>query len=184
MMTPERLAETQDALAHLLVQLKLMQPSSHYEKKLVRSLEVIIADYLVQCSEVTRLTAENAELQRNAACPCCKKGVNFAGEPCQECKGSGWVAVAYDVSRMRYKRLDEENAELRQDPARLLNVARGCHDYGGGYRLTAEVEVYHHGIQTVIQALEHAVRDPGAMQVCMLESMGAAMQATAKGGAE
>ncbi len=37
---------------------------------------------------------------------------------------------------------------------RLPDVARGCHDYGGGYRDTKEAEVFHHGIQTVNNAIE------------------------------
>lgn len=38
-----------------------------------------------------------------------------------------------------------------------LRIARGCTDYGGGYRGNAEQsEIYQHGIQTVINALTAA----------------------------
>ena len=45
--------------------------------------------------------------------------------------------------------LDSKDAERE----RLLNIARGCHDYGGGHR-ERDAEIYHHGIQAVINALE------------------------------
>lgn len=54
----------------------------------------------------------------------------------------------------------------------LINVARGCHDYGGGYMDTPSQDAFHHGIQTVIQALEAAVSDPTKLQVRVLESIG------------
>lgn len=54
-----------------------------------------------------------------------------------------------------------------------VNIAKGCHDYGGGYRHKAEADVFHHGIQTVINALEAAstsgIVDP---QVATLHRMG------------
>lgn len=38
-----------------------------------------------------------------------------------------------------------------------LRIARGCTDYGGGHRGNTErYEIYHHGIQTVINALTAA----------------------------
>lgn len=58
---------------------------------------------------------------------------------------------------------------------RLLNVARGCHDYGGGYKDPVSAEIYHHGIATVISALEAAAKnDPSDGQVNILERIGAA----------
>jgi hypothetical protein len=45
--------------------------------------------------------------------------------------------------------------ELNYDDA--LQIAKGCFDYSGGYRSSdGELEIYHHGIQTVINALEGA----------------------------
>lgn len=38
-----------------------------------------------------------------------------------------------------------------------LRIAKGCFDYGGGYRSNdGELDIFHHGIQTVINALEGA----------------------------
>lgn len=38
-----------------------------------------------------------------------------------------------------------------------VRIARGCLDYGGGYRHSDEhLEIFHHGIQTVINSLEAA----------------------------
>ena len=39
-----------------------------------------------------------------------------------------------------------------------ITIAKGCLDYGGGYRGTPELEIYHHGIQTVINSLTAARR--------------------------
>jgi hypothetical protein len=61
---------------------------------------------------------------------------------------------------------------LREDKARLVNIARGCHDYGGGYAMERDAEVYHHGIQTVINALEAAVGGDCSLQTKVLESIG------------
>lgn len=59
---------------------------------------------------------------------------------------------------------------------RAVILALGCHDYGGGYRDKAEVEAYHHGIDTVVNVLRAAVgateegrTDP---QVNVVESIG------------
>lgn len=56
---------------------------------------------------------------------------------------------------------------------RLLNVARGCHDYGGGYREKLEQHAFHHGIDTVINALKAASKyDSNDLQVQVLEMIG------------
>ena len=77
------------------------------------------------------------------------------------------------------ERLANAPAKLREAAeARLLNVARGCHDYGGGYRgdddiTQAQASAFHHGIQTVINALEAALRhDPHDLQTKVLEAVG------------
>ncbi|NLZ54304.1 MAG: hypothetical protein GX892_14385 [Thermoanaerobacteraceae bacterium] len=61
--------------------------------------------------------------------------------------------------------------ELSFDDA--FAIAKGCHDYGGGYHDEELVYVYHHGIQTVINALmsakEHGLKD---MQVKVLHTIG------------
>lgn len=47
------------------------------------------------------------------------------------------------------------NARLSFNDA--IAIAKGCFDYGGGYRSSnGELEIFHHGIQTVINALEGA----------------------------
>ncbi len=61
-----------------------------------------------------------------------------------------------------------------------LQIARGCTDYGGGYRSNAEhFEIYQHGIQTVINALtsasETGLKDT---QTRALRSMGANAEVT------
>ncbi len=63
--------------------------------------------------------------------------------------------------------------ELTFDDA--LRIARGCTDYGGGYRGNAEhYEIYQHGIQTVINALTAASKTGlDNMQTRALHSMGA-----------
>lgn len=64
--------------------------------------------------------------------------------------------------------------EAAQRITRLMNVARGCHDYRGGHRDSREAEIFHHGIQTVINALEAAAKnDPADTQVNALEQIGA-----------
>lgn len=56
---------------------------------------------------------------------------------------------------------------------RLLMVARGCRDYGGGYRGDAPLyEAYQDGIRTVIRALEEATRNPNDTQIQALLAMG------------
>ncbi len=56
-----------------------------------------------------------------------------------------------------------------------LRIARGCTDYGGGYRGNAEhYEIYQHGIQTVINALTAASKTGlEDMQTRALHTMGA-----------
>ena len=48
-----------------------------------------------------------------------------------------------------------------------VRIARGCLDYGGGYRSAeGHLEIYHHGIQTVINALEAAEKNGLADTQC------------------
>jgi len=41
----------------------------------------------------------------------------------------------------------------RETVQKCLTLAQGCHDYNGGYHGT-EGEIFHHGVQTVINVLE------------------------------
>jgi len=63
-----------------------------------------------------------------------------------------------------------------------LRIARGCTDYGGGYRGNQEhYEIYQHGIQTVINALTAASKTGlEDMQTRALHSMGANIWINAK----
>lgn len=62
---------------------------------------------------------------------------------------------------------------------RMLSIARGCRDYGGGYRGTAHYDAYQAGIETVIAALEHAMESPLDTQIVALEQIGSAEERTA-----
>lgn len=54
-----------------------------------------------------------------------------------------------------------------------VRIARGCLDYGGGYRSNdGRLEAFHHGIQTVINALEAGSKGLGDSQVAALHMMG------------
>jgi len=55
-----------------------------------------------------------------------------------------------------------------------VQIARGCTDYGGGYRGNPEhYEIYQHGIQTVITALTAASKKGlEDTQVAVLHSIG------------
>jgi hypothetical protein len=65
---------------------------------------------------------------------------------------------------------DVEKAEQR-----LLAIARGCFDYRGGYHDEHDLGIYHHGIQTVANAIAAALKhDPNDMQVNVLERVGTA----------
>ena len=58
---------------------------------------------------------------------------------------------------------------------RCLSIAKGCHDYGGGYHDQKEFEIYHHGIQTVINCIGKFVEREGKigdLQLDMVESIG------------
>lgn len=57
-----------------------------------------------------------------------------------------------------------------------VKIARGCHDYGGGYHSPTEAEIFHHGIQTVINSLEAAqARGLADTQVAVLHRTGSSV---------
>ena len=78
---------------------------------------------------------------------------------------------------------DKALCDLKEERARLLAVCHGCHDYGGGYKEPQEAEIYHHGIQTVINALTAALKhDPLDTQINALARIGrASIEAARKG---
>lgn len=73
-----------------------------------------------------------------------------------------------------------ELAKLMYIQSRCINIddavriARGCLDYGGGYRSdTSKMEIFRHGIETVINSLEAAQkRGLQDTQVAALHAMG------------
>lgn len=65
---------------------------------------------------------------------------------------------------------DEAGREAREDCRR---IARGCRDYGGGYRGGHELEIYHHGMDTVERSIEASLAPAESLQLHMLRSFGA-----------
>lgn len=67
-----------------------------------------------------------------------------------------------------------EVERLGKQQERMLNIARGCTDYGGGYRSDKELfDAYQGGIYTVITALEASMKK-NDLQLSALESIGKA----------
>lgn len=65
--------------------------------------------------------------------------------------------------------LDSKTLEI------CLNIAKGCHDYQGGHHDKKDNEIYHHGIQTVINCLERLSKDKNLSdtQLNVIHSIGA-----------
>ena len=86
------------------------------------------------------------------------------------------VLSTLDALRDNVKAKEQAIAALASETPsveRLLNVARGCHDYGGGHHGDGMMDAYQHGIQTVINALEAAAKnDPRDTQTNALERVG------------
>jgi hypothetical protein len=71
--------------------------------------------------------------------------------------------------------LDEvERLRARPTWERVINLANGSHDYGGGYH-GADYEVYQHGISTVCNVMRAASEqgDKPDMQLRVVEAIGA-----------
>jgi hypothetical protein len=86
-------------------------------------------------------------------------------------------ACDVNFSGTRGLALHQKKCKVYQERLRLLAVARGCHDYGGGYRGAGDVEqaqyaAFQHGIATVVRSLEAAVDEPQSLQVRTLECLG------------
>ena len=89
-----------------------------------------------------------------------------------------------EISATEIAEAHAERYEANRRCERLLNVARGCHDYNGGHR-GPDAEVFHHGVQTVINSLEAAAKnDPNDTQVNALERIGHAALAPDASGKE
>jgi len=62
----------------------------------------------------------------------------------------------------------------RQDIAglrRALAIAKGCEDYGGGYQ-DKELEIYHHGMDTVQRCIQAAIDGDDSLQLRVVEAIG------------
>jgi len=91
---------------------------------------------------------------------------------------------AYEASG-RIRELKNENAKLKKQLKKMrvddktlqicLNIAYGCHNYQGGHHDERDNEIYHHGIQTVINCLERLVKDKDLSdtQLNIVHSIGA-----------
>lgn len=53
-----------------------------------------------------------------------------------------------------------------------LKIAKGCHDYNGGHHGEKENEIFHHGVQTVINALESVFKNGIDTQSAVLHAIG------------
>jgi hypothetical protein len=91
----------------------------------------------------------------------------------------------------RADRMERERDEARAVLAtaqeaietRLLAIAEGCHDYGGGHHSDGKMDAYQHGISTVVRALKVAIQhDDKDPQVAALERIGRAALASPRSG--
>lgn len=59
---------------------------------------------------------------------------------------------------------------------RVVHLAKGCHDYRGVYRDQKEAVIFHHGIQTVVNVMEAALKRAQTgerdSQLTVLETIG------------
>jgi len=60
---------------------------------------------------------------------------------------------------------------MTEEQKRLLSVAKGCKTYGGGH-YGRDYEIYQHGIDTVIRAIESSIKNPNDTQTLALEIIG------------
>lgn len=61
---------------------------------------------------------------------------------------------------------------MSEEQKRLLEVAKGCRSYGGGHRDWDRYEAFQHGINTVIRALEEAIKNDKNTQVLAIQQFG------------
>lgn len=89
-------------------------------------------------------------------------------------KIDGEIEVLLDA----YEELDGElSVRERAAMDRAVNIATGCHDYGGGHS-GAAYAAFQHGISTVVNVLTAALdRDPNDTQLNAVEAIGAAARA-------
>jgi len=62
---------------------------------------------------------------------------------------------------------------MEAEQQRLLAIAKGCRDYGGGHRNDpVAYDAFQHGINTVIRSLSEAINNPDDTQVMALRNIG------------
>lgn len=99
-----------------------------------------------------------------------------------------WVQVAsFALVEKLITPTSEPQPEAKASPKNSLTfedairIARGCVDYGGGYLNDQERSIFHHGIQTVANALDAALLSGGMdSQASVLNGIGAGLIAKGK----
>ena len=74
------------------------------------------------------------------------------------------AASPAEVSEARYLLGLDAWTDVGVERQRCIAIARGCYDYSGGHR-GRELEVYHHGIETVLNVLSAPTGDTQAAAV-------------------
>lgn len=99
--------------------------------------------------------------------------------------GSTAVAelVKSALARTPAEALAAHDAEVRRKALEeALAIARGCTDYGGGYRSDEErLGIYHHGMNTVERCIQAKLDGDESLQIKTVESMGRIMLAAQAG---
>jgi len=62
--------------------------------------------------------------------------------------------------------------ENKETIKRCLDIAKGCFDYQGGYHNEKELNIYHHGIQTVVNCLNAFYKNEISLQLDIVEQIG------------
>lgn len=62
---------------------------------------------------------------------------------------------------------------IRQVKQQAVEIARGCRDYGGGYRADDDkLAIYHHGMDTVERCLQAWANGEDSLQLRVVQSLG------------
>lgn len=95
---------------------------------------------------------------------------------CQRCFGKGYYHPTTQDTDLTVQCDCQKNTRTQPDIGgereRILNVARCCHDYGGGHHTDGHMEAFQHGITTVVTALEAFFKNPDDSQTRALERVG------------
>ncbi len=110
-------------------------------------------------------------------CPMCNNGGAFPVEHRdQDGNYLGTEQVQCDCQVVKpYSALDALLAKAKRETIdRCITIAKGCEDYGGGYR-EQDLEIYHHGMQTVHRCLMQLRDGDESLQLRMAENIGRRM---------